>query len=140
MVETLQTLSEANSQSRPSHNDYRVMQLAREVIAKGTQMREASLAVESCAGGQGAANRSIRVAEWVSTLGSISCDQRRSDPSDIVSNVPSIFSGDETRTVETSATSAQCALQAGEAGDAVGDDSDDDLDMDLAKAALDTGK
>lgn len=115
------------------------MQCAREVIVKGTTMYEASLAAESVAGGQGAANSNIRVTEWVSTLEFISWDQRRSDPSDMVSNVPSIFSGDEAHTVVTSATSAQRAVQERDAVDAVGDDSDNDLDTDLAKAALDTG-
>ena len=115
------------------------MQCAREVIVKGTTMYEATLAAESVARGQGAANRNIRVAEWVSTLESIGRDQRLSDPSDIVSNFPSIFSGDEAHTVVTTATSAQRAVQEREVVDAVGDDSDDDLDTDLAKAALDTG-
>ena len=116
------------------------MQCAREVIVKGTTMYEASLAAESVAGGQGAADRKIRVVEWVSTLESISWDQRRSEPfRGMVSNVPSIVSGDEAHTVVTSATSAQRAMQEREAVDAVGDDSDDDLDTDLAKAALETG-
>lgn len=139
MVEKLQRSSEANPQSRPSYTEATLTQCAREVIVKGTTMYEASQAAESVAGGQGAANRKIRVAEWVSTLEAISWDQRRSDPSDMVSNVPSIFSGDETHTVVTSATSAQSAVQEHEAVDASGDDSDDDLDTDLAKAALDTG-
>ncbi|KAF2178147.1 hypothetical protein K469DRAFT_742257 [Zopfia rhizophila CBS 207.26] len=139
MVEKLQRSSEADPQSRPSHTEATLMQCAREVIVNGTTMYEASLAAESVAGGQGAANSNIRVAEWVSTLESIRRDQRCSDPSDMVSKVPSIFSGDEAHTVVTSATSAQRAVQEREAVDAVGDDSDDDLDTDLAKAALDTG-
>ncbi|KAI9768680.1 MAG: hypothetical protein M1835_006823 [Candelina submexicana] len=60
-------------------------------------------------------------------------------PSDIVFNAPSVFSGDEAHTVVTSATSAQRAMQEREATDAAWDESDDDLDTDLAKAALDTG-
>ena len=115
------------------------MQCVREIIVKGRTMYEASLAAESVAEGQGGANRKIHVAEWVSTLESISWEQRRSDPLDMVSNVPSIVSGDEAHTVVTSATSAQRAMQECEAIDAVGDDSDDDLDTDLAKAALETG-
>lgn len=139
MVEKLQRSSEANPQSGLSHTEATLTQCAREVIVKGTTMYEASLAAESVAGGQGAANRKIRVAEWVSTLEAISWDQRRSDPSDMVSNVHSIFSGDETHTVVTSAISAQHAVQEREAVDAVWDDFEDDLDTDLAKAALDTG-
>lgn len=73
------------------------------------------------------------------TLESIRRDQRLLDPSDIVSNVPSIFSGDEEHTVVKSATSAQRAVQEREAVDAVWDHSENDLDTDLAKVALDTG-
>jgi tetratricopeptide (TPR) repeat protein len=139
MVEKLQRSSEANRQLQPSHTEATLMQCAREVIVKGTTMYEASLAAESVAGGQGAANSNIRVAEWVSTLESIRREQRLSDPSDMVSNVPSVFSGDGAHTVVTSATSAQRAVQEREAVDAAWDDSDDDLDTDLAKAALETG-
>ena len=139
MVEKLQRSTEANPQSRPSHTEATLMQCAREIIMKGTTMYEASLATESVAGGQGAANRNVGIAEWVSTLEFICWDQRRSDLSDMVSNVPSVFSGDVAHSVVTSATSTQRAGQEREAVGAVGDDSDDDLDTDLAEAALDTG-
>ena len=139
VVEKLQRSSEANPQSRLSQTEATLMQCAREVIVKGTTVYEASLAAESIAGGRGAANSNIRVAGWVSTLESIRRDERLSDPSDMVSNVSSIFSGNESYTLVTSATSEQRAVQEGEAVDAVEDDSDDDLDTDLAKAALDTG-
>ncbi|KAI9705031.1 MAG: hypothetical protein M1836_006813 [Candelina mexicana] len=135
----LQRSSEADLQSRPYHPEADRIQCARGVLVEGTTMSEAILAADSVAGGQGAANSNVRVAEWVSTLDSIRRDQRLSDPSDIVSNVPSVFSGDEAHTVVTSATSAQRAVQEREATDAVLDDSEDDLDTDLAKAALDTG-
>ena len=115
------------------------MHCARDVIVKGTTMYEASLAAESVAGGQGAGNRNTRVLEWVSTLESISWDQRRSDSFNMIANIPSIYSGDEGHTVVTSASSAQHSVLEHEAIDAVGDDSDDDLDTDLAKAALNTG-
>lgn len=136
MVEKLQRSLEVNPQSRPSQTEAVLTQYAREVMVKGTTMYEASLAAESVAGG---ANRKIRVAEWVNSLEAISWDQRRSDPSDMVSNLPSISSGDDAHTVATSATSAQRDVQERETVDAVEDDSDDDLDTDLAKAALDTG-
>jgi tetratricopeptide (TPR) repeat protein len=139
MLEKLQRSSEANSQSRPTHAEAILMHRAREVIVKGTTMYEASLAAESVAGGQGAENSNFRVTEWVSILESIRREQQLSDPSDIVSNVPSIISGDEAHAAVTSATSAQRVMQKREAIDAVEDDSDDDLDSDLAKAALETG-
>lgn len=139
MAEKLQKSSEANPHSRPSYTEATLTQYAREVILKGTTMYEASLAAESVTGGQGAASQKIRVAEWVSTLEAISWDQRRSELPDMVSKVPSIFSGDEAHTVVTSATSTQHAVQEREAVHAVWYDSEDDLDTDLAKAALDTG-
>ncbi len=139
VVQKLQRSSDANTQSQTSHTEVTLTQCAREVIREGTTMYEAILAAESVAGGQGAAIGNIRVAEWVSTLDSIRQDQRLSDPSDVVSNVPSVFSGEEAHTVVTSGTSGQRAVQAREAIDAVWDDSDDDLDTDLAKAALETG-
>jgi ankyrin repeat protein/tetratricopeptide (TPR) repeat protein len=138
-VEKLHRSSKANPQSLLSHTEATLMQCVHEVIAKGTAMYEASLAVESVARGQGTANSNIHVAEWVTTLESIRWDQRRSDPLDMVSNVPSIFSGDEAHTIVTSPTSVQRAVQEREAADTVGGDSDYDLDTDLAKAALDTG-
>ncbi|KAI9710423.1 MAG: hypothetical protein M1812_007459 [Candelaria pacifica] len=139
VLEKLRRSSEANPQLRPSHTEATLAQCAREVIVEGTTMYEATRAAESVAGGRGAASSITRVAEWVSTLDSIRRDQRLSDPSDMASNVPSIFSGDETHTVVSSTTSAPRALQEREAIDAVWDDPDDDLDTDLAKAALDTG-
>ncbi|KAG8525527.1 uncharacterized protein KY384_009171 [Bacidia gigantensis] len=139
MAEKLQMSPNTESQSPISHTETTLMMCAREAIAKGTTWYEESLAAESAAGGQGAANTNIRVAEWVSTLESISWDQRRSAPSDMVSNVPSVFSGDESHTHVTSAASAQCAVQEHGTVDASGNDSEDDLETDLAKAALDTG-
>ncbi|KAF2492419.1 hypothetical protein BU16DRAFT_515365 [Lophium mytilinum] len=139
MIEKLQRSSEPNQQSRASRTEATLLQCARELVAKGTTTYEGSLAAESVAGGPGAANSNIRVAEWVSTLEFIRRDQRRSDPSDVVSNVPSVFSGDGAHTVVTSATSVQSAVQEREVADAVGNDSEDDLDTDLTKAALETG-
>lgn len=137
MVKKLQRSFEADPKSRPSHTEAILMQCAREVIVQSKTMYEASLAAESVAGGQGVANSNIRVAEWMSTLESIRRNQRCSNPSDMVSKVPSIFP--EAHIVMTEATSTQRTAQESEAVDAVGDDSDDDLDTDLAKAALGTG-
>jgi len=57
----------------------------------------------------------------------------------MVSNLSSVFSRDEAHPVVTSAACAKSAVQERDALEAVGDDSDDDLHTDLAKAALDTG-
>jgi tetratricopeptide (TPR) repeat protein len=139
VVKNFQRLSEANPESRLSHTEATLMQCAREVIVKGTSIYEASLAAESVARGQGAGNSKIRITEWVSALESIRQDQQRSDSPDIDSTIPSTFSRDEAHAIATSGTPAQHAVQESEAADAVADDSDDDLDTDLAKAALDTG-
>ena len=139
MVEKLQRSSVADPQSRPSHTEVTLLKCAREVIAKGTAIYEADLAAESVARGQGTAKSNIRIAEWVSTLESMRRDQRLLDPSDIVPNLPSIGSGDEAHTVVTHQTSAHHALQESEAVITASDSSDDDLETDLAKAALETG-
>lgn len=139
MVEKLQRLLEANPQSRHSHTEATLMQCAREVIVKGTTMYEASLAAGFIPESHGAAKSNVRVAEWLGTLESIRRDEQLPDPSDMISTASSVFSGTETHTVVTSVTSEQRAMQDGEVVGTVGDDSDDDLDIDLVKAALDTG-
>ena len=133
MIGKLQRLAETNLESRPSYVEATLMRCAREVIVIGTTMCDANLAAESVPVGQGAANSNIRVAEWVNTLESLRWDQRHSDCSGTV------FSADEAHTVVTSTASAQRALQEREAVDAVMGEPDDDLDTDLAKAALETG-
>ena len=133
MIGKLQRLAETNLESRPSYVEATLMRCAHEVIVTGTTMCDANLAAESVPVGQGAANSNIRVAEWVNTLESLRWDQQHSVFSGTV------FSADEAHTVVTSTAAAQCALQKREAADAVGGEPDDDLDTDLAKAALETG-
>ena len=139
MVEKLQRSSKANPQSTPSHTDTTLMQCAREVIAKGMAMYEENLAAKSIDGGRGAPTSNVRVSEWVNALESMRRDERLSDPSDLLSNRSSIFSGNGTYTFLTSASSEQPAVPQSDAVGAVEDDSDSDLDTDLAKAALETG-
>ena len=103
-------------------------------------MYEQSLAVDSVARGFGAGeSSSIRVTEWVSTLDSIRRDQGLSDPSEMVSNLPPVCPGDERPTVVTCSSPTQNHEQKQVAIDATGADSEDDLDTDLAKAALENG-
>jgi tetratricopeptide (TPR) repeat protein len=125
---------------QPSHAEITLMNCLREVITEGLAMCEASRNPESVTGGQEAANNNISVAVWVSTLESILRDQRRSDSSEEVVNAPLILSRHEAHAVVTSATSAPNDMQECEAFKAVGDSFEDDLDTDLAKAALDTGE
>lgn len=135
-VERLQRSPESTSWSKHSYTEVTLIQCARETIAKATTMYEGSLAVESVARGFGAGDSSsIRVAEWVSTLDSI----RRDQASVMVSNSPPISSGDGTSTVMTCASSAPRDGQKQEAVDTIEADFEDDLNTDLAKAALETG-
>jgi Ankyrin repeats (many copies) len=112
---------------------------------KGTTIDEASQATESVAGDQPTANSNMRVAEWVGTLESLRREQRLSDVSGMVPTTSSIFSVDEAHTVVTNPTvvtssnSPQRALLERDVVDAELNDSEDDLETDLAKAALGTG-
>ncbi|KAJ9606983.1 hypothetical protein H2200_008994 [Cladophialophora chaetospira] len=139
MVERLQRSLEDSPQSRMSHTEAFLLQCGRQVIAEGKVVYDTNLDAGSISGGQRAASSNIRVAEWVSTLESIRRDEQLSDTSDMVSNVSSIFSRNETYTVLTSAGSEHRTAQQGEVVNPAEDDSDDDLDIDLAKAALETG-
>ena len=139
MIEKIQNSSEVYSKSHPSYTKITLMRCACEAIAKSTIVGETPPTAETIAGSQGVESRDVRVAEWVGTLKSIRQDQRHSKFSDIVSNSPSILSGDEASTVVTSITSAQLVAQDCEPSDPIEDISDDDLDTDLAKAALETG-
>lgn len=140
ILEKLQLSSGSDPRSAISHIEATLMRYTRELIAKGTTLYVASSAEACVTRGQGPATSNIRVAEWVSTLESIRRDEQLSESSDTVSNIPSsCFSGDEAHTVGTSPVAAQRTLPEREVVDTVGDDSDDDLETDLAKVALDTG-
>lgn len=81
-----------------------------------------------------------RVAEWVAAIELLRRDETLADPSDMASTEPSISSRDEAHTAGTSESSARSAVLEGETiSSAKEDDSEDDLDIDLAKAALTTG-
>ena len=140
-VVKLQRSSEAILPSQLSSTEATLLQCAREVITKCMTMYKSNLAKQSATGGKGAADSHFRVAEWVSILESLRQDQRRPDSS--VSHGPR----NDAPSLVTSPASAQGALSEREtvdtvwrdAVDAVWDEADDDLDTDLAKAALETG-
>ena len=115
------------------------MQYAREVIANGTSMCTASLAAQSTAGGQGVESANTRAGGWMSDLGSIRRDHQLSNPPDIGPRTSSMLSGHQSHISTGSTTSTQRAMQERVAVGSVWDESDDDLDADLAKAALETG-
>lgn len=137
IVGKLQRSLEADSYSRPSHAEVTLLQCAREVLVKGATVHEASLAAESIVGAK--ANNDIHVAEWVGVLDHIRQDGQFPDPSNTISNISSTFSQIELNTAITNTTSERRPAYESGSLDVVGDDSDDDLDTDLAKAALETG-
>ena len=103
-------------------------------------MDKPNLHPASGASDQEAAGRTVRVAEWMDTLESLRRDQRPSMTPAMASHISSNnVAGSETHQGQTTATSMPYAVQEAEAVDPLKGDSDDDLDTDLAKAALQTG-
>ncbi|KAF2125857.1 hypothetical protein P153DRAFT_298965, partial [Dothidotthia symphoricarpi CBS 119687] len=88
VIEKLHKSSRADPQSRLSHTEATLIQCAREVIATGTTLYEASLSPRSFAGGQETASSNIRVVVWVDTLASIRRDQRCLEASDTIPKRP----------------------------------------------------
>ncbi|KAL8860925.1 MAG: hypothetical protein Q9178_002680 [Gyalolechia marmorata] len=142
MFSRLQTSSPSEASAVDSNVEATLVQCARELIAEYTALYRSNPMEEYLIESQGAKTSNIRVAEWVSTLKSIRQHHRLSESSDTVSKVPlSGFSGEESHTVGTSMTSGQ---QSSPQHDVVSvskeeDDSDDDLETDLAKVAFGTG-
>jgi len=144
LIERLQRSWEGVPQSRHYQIEVMLSQCAREAIVKGVALVDARprAATESVVVGQGESQSSFRVAEWVNTLESMRRDQRRSGVSDTLSNVPSfISSSDGPNSPEASPKASPTFTHENnrDTVDAAGDDSSDDLYIDLAKAALDTG-
>jgi tetratricopeptide (TPR) repeat protein len=139
MVEKLQRSADAHPQSRSSHTEAALMQYAREVIANGTSRCTASLTAQSAAGGQGLEGANMRAGGWMSDLGSVRRDQQLSNPPDIDPKITPMLSRHQSHISSGSTISTQRAMQERVAVGSVWDESDDDLDADLAKAALETG-
>jgi hypothetical protein len=118
MMQNLQRSSVLDPHSRLSHVEIALLHHADEVMVQGTTIYEASLATDSTGKRQSQPNTNSRVAKWVSSLDYIRQDQRESYR---FSKLPTVC----LEGVETTATANS--------------DSEDDLDTDLVKAALDTG-
>ncbi|KAK5170208.1 uncharacterized protein LTR77_004794 [Saxophila tyrrhenica] len=139
MVDSLQRSMESAPRTSRSDTDATLVQCAREVITQGSTMYEASLAAPSILGGQGAANSNVRVAQWVGAIDALRRENPIPELSDTRSTLPSVFSGDGGYRSLTDATSAQHEMVERDTDDNLLDpDSDDDLALDLAKAALHT--
>ena len=103
-------------------------------------MYTASSATESVTGSQGVASSNARVTEWVNTLNLIRRDQNAPDLIDPVSRFSfSSVNSSNAQTEITRVSSTRHVAQKGESGGVLMEESEDDLDIDLAKAALETG-
>lgn len=118
MMQNVQRSSVTDPHSRLSHVEIALLHHADEVIVQGTTIYEASLATESTGKRQSRPKTNSRVARWLSLLECIRQDQRHSYR---FSTIPTI----SVEGVEITAATIS--------------DSEDDLDTDLVKAALDTG-
>ncbi|KAL8991804.1 MAG: hypothetical protein Q9169_007635 [Polycauliona sp. 2 TL-2023] len=130
----LQTSSSPGTATVGSNVETTLLQCAHELIVQYTTLHTAGQPEEYLVGDQGTAASNVRVAEWVSTLESIRRDHRLSDSTGTVSKVPlSGFSGG------TSVTSGQQSPPEDDIVGTVENESDDDLETDLAKVAMGTG-
>ncbi|KAF1934970.1 hypothetical protein EJ02DRAFT_416475 [Clathrospora elynae] len=133
MVKKLQRSTQIGPPWRHTHTEVTLMQYAQEAIEKGRAIYEANLAAAPVVRSFGTANSNTRTTGWMSALESLRRDQQNLEHSDPVSKIKSTNSADEAHAMH-STKSSQNAAQDGE-----GSDSEDDLDTDLAKSALDTG-
>ncbi|ORX99949.1 hypothetical protein BCR34DRAFT_495009 [Clohesyomyces aquaticus] len=127
MIDKLQRSSETIPQFRLSQTEVILMQCAREVIAKCMAIHQASPATESVADGQEAASGNVHVARWVGSLEALRQDERYSTTPDANSKVLPTVPGQATYTIECETVTP------------IAEAYDDDLEIDLAKAALETG-
>ncbi|KAI4260701.1 MAG: hypothetical protein L6R42_003930 [Xanthoria sp. 1 TBL-2021] len=140
LINTLQTSSPSDASAVNSNVEATLLQCAHELIVECTALYRSNPAEEYLIESQGAKTSNNRVAEWVSTLESIRRAHRLSDSSNTVSKVPLSGSlGEEAHTVGTSMTSGQQSLPEHDVVSKEGDDSDDDLETDLAKVVFGTG-
>jgi len=103
------------------------MQCAREVIAKSMTKHEPSLATGSVADEEAAANSNTRVTKWVDTIQSLRQTQRYPSHTDVSSRSLPNPLGKDAPVIERKHVGQ------------VAEEDEDDLDIDLAKAALETG-
>lgn len=135
LVEVLQALSKNNSESRLSHTEACLIRYAHEVVAKGTAMYEANQAAASARNQHQPAGDS-RVGTWVYTLGTLRRDSRRLNQTKQTHDNSSIRSGKETHDMSARNSTRQ---RHQDQDDVARSDSDNDLGIDLVKAALETG-
>lgn len=141
IVERLQ--SSTDNTARPVHprTEAVLVQCAREVMWKEKAMHQSGLALRNVAGGPGVTTSNLRVAEWVSTLESLRRDQQPPSSLNVLNSGDrsSFLPGDDGSTRETNAIYEHHVALKHEGIDALADDSDNDLDTEFTKAALEAG-
>jgi ankyrin repeat protein/tetratricopeptide (TPR) repeat protein len=135
-MQKLQQSSATDPRSRLSHIETILLHYAHEFIVQGTTIYEASLAAKSITDHDPPASNSY-VAKWVKSLDIIRQDQKHLD----VTKTPRILAAlpEEEHTSVKNTPSRRKTVHGGETIASKSDESDDDLDTDLVKAALDTG-
>lgn len=116
-VEDLQSIAKTIPPSRLSHAETTLIQHASDVLVEGQTMYTQTQFLE---GGGGSGDG--RVGHWINALRSIRNDQFQAASTNVVANVPDVPDVSDNETSKPTE-----------------EDSDDDLEVDLAKAALNTG-
>jgi tetratricopeptide (TPR) repeat protein len=137
LMQKLQQSSATDPHSRLSYIETTLIHYAHDIIVQGTTIHEASLVAESITNHHQSASNS-GVANWVQSLEAIRQDQKHLDVSKIIPRILPALPYEE----EIGAINTPCRRKTVHGGETVAsrsDESDDDLDTDLFKAALDTG-
>ncbi|KAH8731506.1 hypothetical protein GQ44DRAFT_585056, partial [Phaeosphaeriaceae sp. PMI808] len=139
MMNNLQRSSNKELDSRLSHTETILIQCAHEVVMAGSATYEAALGTDSIARIQSSLPNQSLATEWVNSLDSIRQDLRHLDQPNIASPTTYLPPHEGARSNLANTTSARSTLQKFETAHPKNDDSDDDLETDLARAALETG-
>jgi hypothetical protein len=130
-MQKLQRSSATDPRSKLSHIETTLIHYAHNLIVQGTTIYEASSVAESI-------TIHSRVANWVNSLEVIRQDQKHLDVSKMTPRTLSALP-EEDHTVSTNMPFRRKTVHGGETVASRSDESDDDLETDLVKAALDTG-
>jgi tetratricopeptide (TPR) repeat protein len=136
-MQKLQRSSATDPRSKLSHIEIKLVHYAHNLIVQGTTIYEASSVAESITVHYQPASNS-HIANWVNSLEVIRQDQKHLDVSKMTPRTLSDLS-EEGHTVSTNIPFRRKTVHGGETVASRSDESDDDLETDLVKAALDTG-
>jgi hypothetical protein len=137
MMQNVQRSSAIDPQSRLSQIEIDLVHCAHQLIVQGTAMFETSTASafnidQSHTASQG------RVMNWLESLEAIKQDQKLLVQLNMTTQ-PHLAKSEDRASIKTNRKPTKNSTQLEDAAKVPGDDSDDDLDTDLVKAALATG-